>query len=189
MITIPPQEGSGPFGVAQKVLALTDEARKDPYAPGDQRRILLTAYVPVPVSEPDADINVCPTEVIPYMPPQTADVYGIMAKAFGLPNTTFGLFELEFCDLARTPPARDGKAYPVLIFSPGLTASRLMYAAHLRAVASRGYVILAVDHPHDAFLVEFPDGTSVVGGKIENNLESLQKALDVSLAQNLTTLL
>jgi hypothetical protein len=182
MITIPPQEGSGPFGVAQKVIALTDETRKDPYAPEDKRRILLTAYVPVSVSETDVGINVCPTEVIPYMPPQTADVYGLLAKAFGLPNTTFGLFELEFCHLPKRPPAGHGKVYPVLIFSPGLTASRLMYAAHLRAVASRGYVVLAVDHPHDAFLVEFPDGTSVVGGKIENNSESLQKALDVSFS-------
>jgi dienelactone hydrolase len=50
-----------------------------------------------------------------------------------------------------TPRVAEGKGYPVVLFSHGLGAMRIQsvdYAAHL---ASRGYVVVAVDHPGRRF--------------------------------------
>lgn len=46
------------------------------------------------------------------------------------------------------------------MFSPGLSASRLLYSAQARALASYGYIVITLDHPYDALFVEFPDGTT-----------------------------
>lgn len=52
--------------------------------------------------------------------------------------------------------------FPVLIFSHGLGSSRVMYTAQLEDLASHGWIILALDHPHDALVTEFADGTVVL---------------------------
>ncbi len=49
----------------------------------------------------------------------------------------------------------------MLVFSPGFGETSLTYAAVLEDLASHGYVVFAVDHPHDAFCVVFPDGRAV----------------------------
>jgi predicted dienelactone hydrolase len=52
--------------------------------------------------------------------------------------------------------ARRGRL-PVVLFSPGLGASRVIYQALAEDLASHGYLVLAVDHTGEA-PVEFPDG-------------------------------
>ncbi|RJE25719.1 PAF acetylhydrolase family protein [Aspergillus sclerotialis] len=53
--------------------------------------------------------------------------------------------------------------YPLLLFSPGVEESRLVYANFLSSVASQGFVVVAVDHPYDVNAVEFPDGEVIQG--------------------------
>jgi dienelactone hydrolase len=57
-----------------------------------------------------------------------------------------------------------GGAHPLLIFSHAYTADRFVYASLVNDLASRGYVVLAPDHPPDAFAVEYPGGRLVEGG-------------------------
>ncbi len=56
------------------------------------------------------------------------------------------------------PLASAAARYPVLVFSHGFGESSLTYAAQLTDLASHGYVVFAIEHPHDAFAVWFPDG-------------------------------
>lgn len=55
-------------------------------------------------------------------------------------------------------PIRSSSDFPVLIFSPGLVATRIMYTTLLEIVASHGWIVVAIDHTYDALVVEFPDG-------------------------------
>ncbi|KAL6717301.1 hypothetical protein ACLMJK_005216 [Lecanora helva] len=48
---------------------------------------------------------------------------------------------------------------PVVIFSPGLGTSRLLYDAIAQSVASYGYTVITIDHPYDVDVVELPNGT------------------------------
>ena len=67
----------------------------------------------------------------------------------------------------RTHVCQGGKvapgAHPLLIFSHAYTADRFVYASLVNDLASRGYVVLAPDHPPDAFAVEYPGGRLVEG--------------------------
>lgn len=55
---------------------------------------------------------------------------------------------------ARTPSKR---GWPVLVFSHGFGVSRISYAAFAQEFASRGYIVITIDHPFGGFMVA-PDG-------------------------------
>jgi predicted dienelactone hydrolase len=61
------------------------------------------------------------------------------------------------------PLARSG-GWPVVLFSPGFGVERELYTGLTEDLASHGYVVVAIDHPHDAGIVEFPDGHVVIAG-------------------------
>lgn len=147
--------------VSYHALELTDDSRWDLYAPANnphKRRIVVSSYLPV-----DSDEEKCTPAHLPFMPHQTAIAYGLYAAANGIPDDVFQDIELEFCQLGRCVARRSGRKYPVVIFSPGLSASRLLCSNQARALASYGFVVLTIDHPYDATFVEFSDGSFIRG--------------------------
>jgi len=60
---------------------------------------------------------------------------------------------------------------PLIMFSHAYTASRGVYATLVNDLASRGFIVAAVDHTYDAFAVQFPDG-ALVDGEFGNPLAS-----------------
>lgn len=171
---------SGPYDVGTKILALTDTSRMDPYAPASQpqhRRVLITFYLPV-----DKRTN-CPSETVPYMPPAVKAAYNQYAVDHGLPNNTFDPWQLEFCNLDKLKSCNRKRNFPVITFSPGLGNSRLVYGGMESSLASQGYVVVSIDHPYDALMVEFPDGTIVPPADIDtDDAAQLTKALEVRSA-------
>ncbi|KAM0548043.1 hypothetical protein ACHAPJ_010101 [Fusarium lateritium] len=148
---------SGPWPVSHHVVELTDESRWDPYAPETsrhKRRILTSFFVPV-----DVDPKKCEFEKVDYLPPATAETYGKMVESMGLPNTTLQGLELEFCKAS----SKKQLSWPVVIFSPGFSSSRLLSSAQAQSLASHGNVVITIDHPYEAIVVEFPDGEVVRG--------------------------
>ncbi len=180
---------TGPYSVALKVLPLTDTSRIDPYAsPETQRRILLSAFLPVPDDKPGKP---CLKKAVPYMSPAVAEAYGQQAAEAGLPNTTFAMFDLELCELEKAcrPGRQERHSFPLVLYSPGLGASRELYGARARSLASNGYAVVTIDHPHDAIVVEFPDGTIIPAANIDDtNNTQLEEAVNVSSHERLAFL-
>jgi hypothetical protein len=149
----------GPYAVAVKHVELVDPSRIDPFAPeaNTKRRIMASAYLPV-----DAQYG-CKTQVVPYMPPLTASVFGEVGESLGLPQGMIEKFEMEFCDIStvnlHVGHKERKKEFPVAVFSPGYGGTRLVYGALARSVASLGYIVITVDHTYEAAVVEFPDGS------------------------------
>ncbi|GGX24142.1 hypothetical protein [Streptomyces noursei] len=56
------------------------------------------------------------------------------------------------------PVDRRAGKLPVLLYSPGLHGSRAMDTALVQDLASRGYLVVTIDHTHDAAEVLFPGG-------------------------------
>ena len=177
----------GPYPVATRVHALTDTSRIDPYAPAnttEHRRVLISIFWPIDGTE------FCATEKLPYMPPVTAKAYGALAGSIGLSNDTFSAFEMEFCRVAKVQgcKVRGRKShFPLAVFSPGSGNSRLIHSAMAKSLASYGYVVVTVDHPYDASIVEFPNGDIVLEGNIPEDDASLEKATQVSPALRVLT--
>lgn len=52
---------------------------------------------------------------------------------------------------------------PLVIFSHAYTADRAVYTSLVADLASRGYMVVSIDHTSDAFAVQFPGGKVVDG--------------------------
>ena len=59
------------------------------------------------------------------------------------------------------PVAREGKPFPVLLFSHGLGQSPFTYTIQLEDLASHGYIVLGLSHIKEAVAVSLPGGNVV----------------------------
>lgn len=160
IIPLPP----GPYGVALKTTEMVIPGMVDPFAPSKQdRRIVLSAFYPTTMRRD------CRQTQIPYMPPATAYVYDQIFAPLGLPNGTFEALELTMCNPNPITSRSNRAQYPVVVFSPGLSNSRLIYSSVAANLAAQGFVVLTVDHPYDGAIVEFRDGSFVLAANISTD--------------------
>jgi len=52
----------------------------------------------------------------------------------------------------------DRRGHPVVLYSPGLGSDRTISTVLVEELASYGYIVVTIDHTHDAGEVEFPGG-------------------------------
>ena len=152
-LTLPAPDGQ--YGTASSQMLLTDRTRQDPYATtvggSHFRQVVVSSFYPVALRKD------CIGYTAQYMPSATAAFYDQQLGAFGIPAETFASLKLTHCN-ARDRRGLKDQQFPVVLFSPGLGNSRLIYSAMAQALASKGYIVLSIDHPFDADIVEFPDG-------------------------------
>ena len=85
-------------------------------------------------------------------------------------------------------PVAEG-SYPVVVFTHGYTGTFTDYTFLFEDLASRGYVVAAVDHTYEATAVEFPDGRlvkSVFGSHLsESTWKRDEQSISLALAVRL----
>jgi dienelactone hydrolase len=96
-----------------------------------------------------------------YLPPKTTR---FAAAALHLPGALVATIITHA--FAGAPPAPGPR--PVVLFSPGLTELRSDATALDEELASRGFVVVAIDHPHEAAFVEFPNGRMITGSFVDS---------------------
>lgn len=139
-------EPSGRFEVGTRALEMVDASRQDtPGSPGPRRLMVQVTY-------PRAERGRCRPSL--YI---SRGVMPILASAVALDRPT----EIA-TGVCRSGSVANG-AHPVLVFSHAFTADRFVYASLVNDLASRGYVVLAPDHPPDAFAIQYPGGAVVDG--------------------------
>ncbi len=85
----------------------------------------------------------------------------------------------------------EGGLHPVVVFTPGYTATFTDYTFLFEDLASRGYVVASVDHTYEATDVEFPDGRfvkSVFGSHLGNILRGDDQAISLAVSVRLQDL-
>lgn len=169
IITLPPPPGS--FAPKLTIDVITDESRPDPYnQTTGPRQLVINRFDPIPK---DQCSEICTAA---YMPSATAAYYDKLL----LPDPSmvlYGRLQLSgLCCSSTTSPnmtvkdqqKRNDDSYPLLLLSPGFTASRLEYNVMASYLSSYGYTVVTIDHTYDADFVEFPDGTVAPGVYAEN---------------------
>ncbi|KUL28056.1 alpha/beta hydrolase family protein [Actinoplanes awajinensis] len=137
---------TGPACLGTVALHLVDPTRTDPWVPAHPARELM-----VQIWYPARD-----TRAYPAAPWLSAGAVPHFADSFGLPADLVRATTTH----ARTgaPVDRRTGGHPVLLYSPGLGGDRGTSTALAEDLAGHGYVVVTIDHTHDASEVEFPDG-------------------------------
>lgn len=170
-INVPAPAGRNAIGTTE--LHLVDHARNDASAPGGKRELMVSVWYP---ARSGAD-----GPIAKYMPPLTsAAVNPALMKSLGVRDPVFD-FANSNTHARVGVPAQRGK-HPVVLFSPGYLLSRFHNTAQVEELTSRGYVVVTIDHTHEA-PVEFPGGRLVPGtGVPEPTAEQTKAAIDTRVA-------
>lgn len=137
---------SGRYAVGRDVLHLVDRARRDPWVPGNPRELMVSMYYPAWAR---------PGRTAPYL--TTTE-----ARLFLEDRDVADVIEPEALSGTRTAarasarPHRGG--YPLVVLSPGFTLHRHTLTLLAEELASRGYVVAAVDHAYESVGTAFPGG-------------------------------
>ncbi|HVY90523.1 MAG TPA: dienelactone hydrolase family protein [Hyphomonadaceae bacterium] len=89
----------------------------------------------------------------------------------GLPSFLLRSFGgIDTHGITDAPISDDLRKWPVIVFQNGYGASRAFYTGLITQLASRGYVVLAVDNPYEAVVTQLADGSVVY--TVEHFLEN-----------------
>ncbi len=143
---------SGPYPVGTKVFRWVLPDRDEPATAStdDRRNIIVQAWYPATPNATGRHAT--------YL-----DGLGrLPSRVAGVPRAIFAQYARIDTHAIEAAPVNDATArWPVVIFSPGYGASRSFYTSLLGDLASRGVMVLAVDHPYEAALTQLADGRIV----------------------------
>ncbi len=165
---------SGPCQLTLNVSQLIETSRKDPWGmdPTTYRRLMISRFDPVPPHTCYGE------EKVPYMSPAISLAEDAAFAPYGIPAGIFASLEMAFCSQPKS--CEPNETYPVVLFSPGLDTTRLLYSMLAQEIASQGFTVITLDHPFDTDIVEFPDGFIADGGKVNSSdINSINHALDI----------
>ena len=144
---------SGPYKIGTRTFEMVDESRKEIYSGKDEpRRYMIQVWYPA---------NIKPTdERAPWM--ENAKIFApAIATYIELPS-----FFLDHLALVKLPAYKDAEVataenpFPVILFSHGWNGFNAQNAGQALELASRGYVVVGVQHTYGAVITVFPDGTT-----------------------------
>ena len=143
---------SGPFQVGTRSYEFIDEARKELYSGKDEaRRFMIQVWYPAEVK--DSDVRA------PWM--ENAEVFApAIAGFFELPPFFFDHLTLTNIPAYNNADvAAADEDFPVIVFSHGWNGFNAQNAGQALELASRGYVVVGIQHTYGAMTTVFPDGT------------------------------
>jgi predicted dienelactone hydrolase len=165
---------TGPYPVGTVDLHLVDSARANPWAATPSKRELM-----VSLWYPATDVHHYP--LAPQMSPGAAAHFGSTAGAgtglYGVPADSVDFAATRTSGHEGSPVARHRRPFPVVLYSPGAGDPRTWETTEVQDLASRGYLVVTIDHPYDASEVEFPGGR-VVGGVLQQLFQQAQQPSD-----------
>ncbi|MGN9841453.1 alpha/beta hydrolase family protein [Nonomuraea sp. H19] len=135
---------TGPKPIGTTTLHLTDASRPDPWNPeADQRELMVSLWYPA---------RKAVEKRAPYMTPQESAAVlksfeNVPPDALTKVRTYAGL----------DAPARKGR-HPLVVMSPGFSFPRATLTSLAEDLASRGYLVAAVEHTYESVGTTFPDG-------------------------------
>ncbi len=165
---------TGPSPVGTRVMDMVDSTRDDPFlANGTKRELLVRFWYPASLSQ------AC--QPAQYASPKIWSYFSQLVE-MRLPEVkTNSCWDAPITDAA----------HPVVVFTPGYTATFTDYTFLFEDLASRGYVVASVDHTYEATAVEFPDGRfieSVFGSHLVDTLRGDEQALSFAVSVRLEDL-
>ncbi|WP_345387793.1 alpha/beta hydrolase [Amycolatopsis samaneae] len=151
---------TGPHAVGVTELHLVDSVRPDPGSPTRTREVMVSVFYPA------GEVGGYPEA--PQMTRKAAEWFATTDTVILHPELSSTKDKVGWA-ATRThahtgAPARPGRR-PVVLYSPGFGDPRTLGTGVAEELASRGFVVVTMDHPGETSLVEFP------GGRVRTILE------------------
>ncbi|OKI92022.1 acetylhydrolase [Streptomyces sp. CB01249] len=138
---------TGPYAVGEDTVHLRDTGRADPYVPeAGARELLVSVFYPARAGTGAR---------APYMSAKEAE---LLLEDKGLTGAVAPEVVGATETYARTGAAPARGRFPLVVLSPGFGQSRFTLTSLATDLASRGYVVAAVDHAHESVSTVFPGG-------------------------------
>ncbi|WP_369638393.1 alpha/beta hydrolase family protein [Nocardia sp. JMUB6875] len=138
-ITVLPRP-SGEMPVGTTTLHLVDPDRPDPFHPERPRELMVSVFYPASDVEHYLRAHYVSSQLVPELQKQIGvELPGLLTNSYS------------------DAPARIG-GFPVVLYTPGAGVTRLLGTGLAEDLASRGYVVVTIDHTYESPAVEFPGG-------------------------------
>ncbi|WP_328864754.1 alpha/beta hydrolase family protein [Streptomyces sp. NBC_00304] len=156
-LTLPAPTGTRRIGTAS--LRLVDRSRRDPrVSPAASRELMVSLWYPASHTHG--------RRRAPWLPPAATALYRRqVAQDLRTPMDDVDFPVTHAWQDAPVEVRRHG--HPVVLFSPGLHTMRAMGTALVEDLASHGYLVVTIDHTHEASIVEFPGGRVELGRDLD----------------------
>lgn len=147
MATNPFLPPSGPYAVGTHEYLWIDQGRPDPFVKDGsfKRHLIVRVWYPAGVS-----------------PAVEKAAYIRDPKEFSDKSSYASFTAVKTNAVTDAPIAKSKAPFPVLVYQPGGGTARFIGTFETEELASRGYVVVAADHPGFSETVRFSDGASFV---------------------------
>jgi hypothetical protein len=146
-ILVPSADSYHNFKVAVTHFPLTDATHKDPYNPAEDRRVMVSLFMPVAKA---SCANECQYS---YMPSDTAAIANEQFIVGGRRDA--GVFEkMSYTVCCGSSVNIDASKIPIVFFEPHVDTSRLLYTNMARFISANGVAVVLLDHPGDSSIVQ-----------------------------------
>lgn len=146
----------GSYAVGSVIYDWTDTTRAESYSadPNDKRELMVQIWYP---AQPASD-----AKTMPFLDNFNVALPGF-AEFLEVPSFTLGHLRLVRTHTYEDAPIHiDGAPYPVIIYSHGYQSYRTASFNQMEALASSGYIAIAIDHPYAAAFTVFSNGRVVL---------------------------
>jgi hypothetical protein len=171
-LTLPPPTGQYPAGTVS--LRLIDRSRRNPWAASPPyRELMISIWYPAT----DAARYPLAPQMLPGAAAHWGSAAGYAALGYQVPPGRVDWPTTLTSGHQGAPLARHGRPLPVVLYSPGGGEPRTWETTLVQDLASRGYIVVTIDHTYEASEVEFPGGQIVDGTALPLNQEQLRQVL------------
>lgn len=142
----------GPYAVGSEIFRWVDASRAEAATddPSDSRNVIAQAWYPASTAMGVSGRRPVYIDGLGRLPSQVSLIPDFVMRSYGRIDT-HALVDAPVSDAQTT--------WPVVLFSPGYGAPRAFYTSLATGLASRGYIVLAIDHPYESAVTELADGT------------------------------
>jgi len=135
---------TGPYAVGTHEYLWIDQARPDPFTkdPKVRRHLIVRVWYPAEA-----------------VPGAEKSKYILDPSEFSEKSDYRSFAGVKTNAVTDAPLAKSKSPFPVLVYQPGGGTQRFIGTFETEELASRGYVVVAADHPGFSETVRFPDGT------------------------------
>lgn len=153
-------EPTGPYAIGSTRFFVSDPLREEPFTAQPDRRTLdvWVWYPAAPGAPGDRD----------HIWGEPGLIAGELSSALRLPSWLLSHLALAPAHSQANAPIASGAPFPTIVFSHGYAQGFAgQNSALFEDLASHGYVVIAINHPHEGMLSARPDGSFVRGNQAQ----------------------